>query len=773
MLVPRPAAAEGEVGGYQGYRIVRFAPATPEEARRLAAAVAADGLEAFDHGCHEGAEGEDARAGGDYLLSPSQWAELSGLGIAATVLVEDVQAQIDAEAERLARPRLRGVGEDWFADFHDDAEVSARVDQLVADHPTLVSRLVLGSTLEGRALYAVMLTAPPVEGEGMGGRPIVFITAGQHAREWITVSSAMYIIDTLASTFETDPEVRALLEQFRVVVVPVVNRDGYVYTWLSTGTSNRLWRKNKRRLPNGVLVGVDLNRNWPYAWGGPGSTADFFADTYRGASALSEPETAAIAAWVTGQDDIALHIDLHSYGQYVLEPWGWTPDEPADREVFAEGSRVIDGGIFGVDGTPYSVGATHRLLYPASGTLTDWMYGGRGVLSWTIELRDTSGFIVPPEQIVPTGREALGALMQGAAWLQAQPLIVRSERPLPGAITEGVGEDVDFWVHGGMKRLQGPPRVWSAVVSAGFASSMASLPPPKYMPVEVTHVSGALWRAHLPSGACGEATLYVFEADTAGGGVLAFPAAGPLEPLMAVAQPAPVVFADDFEVDRGWTIGAPGDTVAGQWGRGDPSPSATQPDFDHSALGKNCMYTAAGDVDDGVVTLTSPRIDLSAAPEARVSYWRWFLHVYGVNDPGDDALRAYVSNDDGQTWVLAERTPTTGPETHGGWIASSWRVADFVTPTAGVRVRFTASDLGDGGTVEAAVDDFLVSVPPEACGAAACVADFNRVNGVSVQDLFDFLTAWLDGNPAADVNGVNGVSVQDIFDFLTRWLAGC
>lgn len=54
-----------------------------------------------------------------------------------------------------------------------------------------------------------------------------------------------------------------------------------------------------------------------------------------------------------------------------------------------------------------------------------------------------------------------------------------------------------------------------------------------------------------------------------------------------------------------------------------------------------------------------------------------------------------------------------------------------------------------------------------------CAADFNGVNGVTVQDIFDFLTAWLAGNPSADFNHVNDVTVQDIFDFLTAWLAGC
>ncbi len=58
-------------------------------------------------------------------------------------------------------------------------------------------------------------------------------------------------------------------------------------------------------------------------------------------------------------------------------------------------------------------------------------------------------------------------------------------------------------------------------------------------------------------------------------------------------------------------------------------------------------------------------------------------------------------------------------------------------------------------------------------GNVCCPADFNGVNGVTVQDIFDFLTAWLAGSSSANFNGVNGVTVQDIFDFLTAWLAGC
>ena len=54
-----------------------------------------------------------------------------------------------------------------------------------------------------------------------------------------------------------------------------------------------------------------------------------------------------------------------------------------------------------------------------------------------------------------------------------------------------------------------------------------------------------------------------------------------------------------------------------------------------------------------------------------------------------------------------------------------------------------------------------------------CRADFNGVDGVSVQDVFDFLGAWFAGDQRADFDGSGGITVQDLFAFLNVWFAGC
>ncbi len=64
----------------------------------------------------------------------------------------------------------------------------------------------------------------------------------------------------------------------------------------------------------------------------------------------------------------------------------------------------------------------------------------------------------------------------------------------------------------------------------------------------------------------------------------------------------------------------------------------------------------------------------------------------------------------------------------------------------------------------------LIRVTPP---APSCPADYNNSGSVTVQDIFDFLSGYFSGAPAADFNGVGGLTVQDIFDYLTAYFQGC
>ena len=152
-----------------------------------------------------------------------------------------------------------------------------------------------------------------------------------------------------------------------------------------------------------------------------------------------------------------------------------------------------------------------------------------------------------------------------------------------------------------------------------------------------------------------------------------------------------------------WERGVP----AGAGDRGDPTA-----DGDGSG---NCFVTdnVAGnsDVDDGSTILTSPLLDASvgSAQDAVLSYYRWYNNAVGAS-PQEDVFEMEISNDNGANWVPLETVGPTGPEVFGGWVKKQFLISDFIAPTSTMRVRFIASDLGEGSVVEAAVDGVEIQV---------------------------------------------------------------
>lgn len=54
-----------------------------------------------------------------------------------------------------------------------------------------------------------------------------------------------------------------------------------------------------------------------------------------------------------------------------------------------------------------------------------------------------------------------------------------------------------------------------------------------------------------------------------------------------------------------------------------------------------------------------------------------------------------------------------------------------------------------------------------------CRADFNANGTVTVQDMFDFLALWFNGDFGADVNHSDAVNVGDIFEFMAAYFTPC
>jgi len=228
-----------------------------------------------------------------------------------------------------------------------------------------------------------------------------------------------FVAYSLLCNYSTNPEVTAAMDNFEWFIIPLVNPDGYNYTW----TTDRLWRKNRRINSGTSCVGVDNNRNWAYRWLSGGSSTNPCSETYAGVSAFSEPEETHLANFIAFTPNVQGYIDFHAAGYLFLCPWGYTAQAvpPNYNDQLAMSEEFVTA-VRRVHGKTYVIGSTAIVLYVASGCSTDWVYAvGNVDYSLTIELREGTSniFILPPEQIIPQGQEVIAGVVVMAAYINS------------------------------------------------------------------------------------------------------------------------------------------------------------------------------------------------------------------------------------------------------------------------------------------------------------------------------------------------------------------
>jgi len=283
-----------------------------------------------------------------------------------------------------------------------------------------------------------------------------------------------------------------------------------------------------------------------------------------------------------------------------------------------------------------------------------------------------------------------------------------------------------------------------------------------------------VYTATFPAQACGAEVSWFLSVQSADASATD-PPSGSQAPYRLARQDLEVeVFVDDFEADRGWTVGDPNDdAVAGVWERCNPQGSMAQPPYSHTTYPDMLCYVTQAtsgslwwdeDVDWGVTSLTSRTVDCTAG-DAYISYYFTFF-IGAAGGWGSDLyyLDVELSNDDGQSWVNVEtvnESPSYGVE----WLYRCWRVADFVTPTSETRIRFRAHDAscGTGGAdvlVAAALDAVRVFL------AKCCLADLDGDNDVDGADQAILIANYGMTSGATyqdgDLNGDGAVGLADL-----------
>lgn len=315
----------------------------------------------------------------------------------------------------------------FFNDYQPLGVISHWMDLLHSLFPTHVRVISVGSSHEGRNIKALRVGVHPTNDQDPSEpRKTIVITGGQHAREWISVSTVNYVAYSIITQYGKDPSITSLLEDVDILFVPTLNPDGYQYSF----DHDRLWRKNRQPTTLQFCPGVDLDRCWNFKWDGQRTIDNPCSESFAGHSPFAAVEVRSFSEWIreeteSGKSMFIGLLDLHSYSQEVLYPYSFSCHEsPPTLEDLEEMGQGIAKAIRGSGRENYKVMsacegnvATNGKISPKSegggGSALDWFYHEIGVRkAFQIKLRDQGiyGFLLPKEYIIPTGLEILSAV---------------------------------------------------------------------------------------------------------------------------------------------------------------------------------------------------------------------------------------------------------------------------------------------------------------------------------------------------------------------------
>jgi hypothetical protein len=651
--------------------------------------------------------------GFEIVAHDAQLAALAARGVPYELAIPDLQAHYAARLSPLA-PAQQGLaasvtppfGAGSMGGYWTYAEVVSVMDQLAAAYPAIVApKIAIGTTIEGRTLWAFKISDNPLVDEA---EPEVRLDALHHAREPESMQALMWYVLWLVGNDGSDPLATYLVNERETWFVPVVNPDGYVYNQTTNPGGGGLWRKNRRNNGDGSF-GVDLNRNYPSFWGWDdvGSSGSKSSDTYRGTAAASEPETAAMVAFIAAHP-FRTAISLHTYSDVWLSPYGYAELYPENKPQYDE----IAGLATEVNG--YPAGPASVLLYLANGVTADHDHVTHGTLSWSPELgSDSDGFWPPSSRIVPLAQENLLGLQRtvlaAGAWVHAASVAVTD------AGHDGVfdpGEEVDLVL---TLRNSGTAATGTSVTATLTTSA------PGVSVLDGTHDFGTLASFSSADNAAAPLRL-ALGAGLSGGTIVPWSVAlsyegwtQTLTGSIQIGKRRPFLL-DDVETDFGWTAGVAGDNATtGKWVRGAPIGTTNNgtplaPGADATpAPGTQAFVTGNGggsagtdDVDNGHTTLLSPLFDLSGTGPAVLSYARW----YSDQTVADDTLAVSLSNDGGASWVPLESVSGN----QNSWKRPEFQVTAFLPQTDRMRLRFITGDEPNNSLLEAGVDDLELDI---------------------------------------------------------------
>jgi hypothetical protein len=332
---------------------------------------------------------------------------------------KEVKACLDATdgyLELVAGRQLAAYTDSAFFDcFRPAEQVFAFLDLLAEQNAGVVTKLPnVSVTFEGRPIPAYRISSPSTGGEATPKRAL-YTQSLIHAREWQAGSSTFFAMAALVDDLLAgSADAQWILERFDWYFVPVVNIDGYIYTW----EVDRMWRTNRDMVDGSghTIPGVDLNRNFPPEEHFNEDPDDVDSETHPGDFPLSEPSTAGLFDFILSIDGLAGIVDMHTFGALVLRPFSYQKDPPP--EPFGSMMVALGYGVRDALSTDPSIQYTSEpggYLYEAFGCFDDGMFTTYNftVPAITIEV-EGDDFMVPQATIRSVGDNIYSGLSRFA-----------------------------------------------------------------------------------------------------------------------------------------------------------------------------------------------------------------------------------------------------------------------------------------------------------------------------------------------------------------------
>ncbi|CAH0491952.1 unnamed protein product [Peronospora farinosa] len=330
--------------------------------------------------------------------------------------MEGTEGYLDDLKGKTGKESMLYTKNPFFDCFRPSHEVFDFLDTMTEQNPDFMTKYEnVSITYEGRAIPAFKISTTAKREEVMAmPKKTLYTQALIHAREWQAGAATFYTMASMLDELRAgDKAAINLFDSFDWYFVPIVNIDGYQYTW----KVNRMWRTNRHLVHlNGQEVGVDLNRNWPPEEYFNLDPSNVDQETYPGEYPLSEVSSAGLFDFIRTLDSLGGILDMHAFGGQVLRPFSNQPG--SGDEPFGSKMRTLGNSVRNALSTHPNVQYTSETganLYRAYGCFDDGMFleFNYTVPALTIEV-EGSDFISPQASIRSVGQNIHLGLRQFA-----------------------------------------------------------------------------------------------------------------------------------------------------------------------------------------------------------------------------------------------------------------------------------------------------------------------------------------------------------------------